>query len=563
MKFSHIVVGGGSAGCVVASRLSERADNSVLLIEAGRDTPPNDVPDDIRSPYAGRAAMNPEYFWSGLRAYLAATTNSGQAEFSFYEQARVMGGGSSVNGQVITRGDAGDYDYWKSLGVEGWGWNDVLPSFKRVERDLDFHNDWHGTAGPIPVHRVPREKWDPFTQSVAAALDRQGYRFVPDLNAELVEGYGPIPINTYDGTRVSSALGYLNREVRARKNLRIVARTTALRVLFDDRRAVGVEVNRAGRIERYYADEIILSCGAILTPTILMRSGIGPAALLTHLGIPVVVDRPGVGRNLQEHAAIHMSAYLKPSARITDPGQRHNTVYLRYDSGVSGVRPPDMLLNFASRSGWHAVGVRLATIQAYILQPFSRGFLKLTSADPSVPPEIRFELLADRRDMERMKDAFRRCVHLFRSREVSRVTSDPFATCYSDRVRRIGRVTRVNQVLTGVLGMLLDMPSPIRRLAISGLINDAPTIDKLMADDERLEDHIRRTVTGVWHPAGTCRMGPPDDPLAVTDSRARVIGVHGLRIADASIMPEIPRCNTNMPAMMIGEHVSGMILNRT
>lgn len=556
--YDYLIVGGGSAGCVLANRLSARASNRVILIEAGRDTPPDAVPDDIRDEYGGRAMVNPDYLWTDLRVRLA---ESGASEPDVrYEQARVMGGASSINGQVATRGAPEDYDQWQRLGALGWDWAGVLPYFRRLERDLDFDGPVHGGDGPIAIRRVQRDQWDPFTNVAVDALDGRGYRFVPDLNDGFAEGYSPIPINTLEGERISSAVAYLNREVRSRPNLRIMPLTRARRLLFEGRRVSGVEVGGPEGAVRLNAAQVIVSAGALHSPALLLRSGIGPAERIGALGIDAVADRRGVGHNLQEHPAVTVSAYLPAQARQGGPGGRQNYVYLRYGSGVPGCGSPDMLMNFVCKSGWHPIGRRLCTIQTYILQPFSRGKVDLKSPEVDAEPDVRFNLLSDARDLARTVDAVRRTVDILRTAPVAALARHPFLSSYSDRVRAIGAVGWRNRLLTAVLAGALDLVWPVRGFLIGALMTDAPPIGDLVADDAALEEHVRRAVTGVWHPTGTCRMGSPDDPMAVTDPQGRVYGVEGLRVADASVMPEIPRANTNIPVIMVGEKIADAAL---
>ena len=558
--FDFIIVGGGPAGCALANRLSARADKRILLVEAGPDTPPDATPEDIAAPYAARAAANPAYLWNGLTAELTPASNRRPALTASYEQARVMGGGSSINGQIGIRGAPQDYDRWEELGAKGWDWASVLPYFRRLERDLDIGGDLHGQDGPIPLQRTPEPEWDGFTRAVTAEFKRQGLPLRDDLNGVFAEGFGAAPLFTFDGKRVSAAAAYLDARTRARPNLELRALTQATRILFNGSRAIAVELASRGRSEVVAGREIILAGGAILSPVLLMRSGIGPGARLRELGIPLVADLRGVGRNLQEHPAIHVSAYLLAAARTKSSKSRHNSVYCRYASELARGDIPDMLLNFACRSSWHAVGRRLATIQAYILQPYSRGSVELRSGAVEDAPLIRMNHGTDHRDMQRLMESFRKAAAIFKSSSVSRIAFDPFATSYSDRVRRVNRVTLRNRLATQTLALILDMPRPVRRLALNRLVNEAPPLDVLLAHEELLEEHVRRTVTGVWHPTGTCRMGRDDDPEAVTDPAGRVRGVAGLRVADNSIIPEIPRANTTLPAIMIGERVADLVL---
>ena len=560
MDDAFIIVGGGSAGCALANRLSADPGNRVLLLEAGRDTPPGRVPDDISDEYPGLASLNPDHIWTGLKARLAAPTGNDPDSVPRvrYEQARVMGGGSSINGQVAVRGAPEDYDRWEEAGAAGWGWSSVLPYFRKLERDLNFDGPLHGRDGPIAISRLLPDRWDGFTSAVAKVLESKGYPLNADMNGGFAEGYSPLPLSFADGRRVSSASGYLDSVVRKRPNLEIRGGAEVRRLLLDGRRVSGVELAAGGDLIR--GRTVILCGGAILSPVLLLRSGIGPGAHLQDVGVDVAADLPGVGRNLQDHPAIHLSTYLTPSGRLQPPIRRHNAMYLRYSSGIEGCPPIDMVLNVVAKSAWHALGSRLGTMQVWIGRPNSRGSVTLRRNHGELEPDVRLEMLADWRDCARMMDGVRRMAAILSNGPVSAVALDPFPSRYSERVRKIGAVTVPNKILTGIAALLLDVGGPVRRLMIERVIVDGLSLAALLADERALETHVRKAVTGVWHVAGTCRMGRDTDPLAVTDAHGRVKGVEGLRVADASIMPEVPRANTNLPAIMIGERIADLIL---
>ena len=361
---THIVAGGGSAGCALASRLSENPANRVLVIEAGPDYGTANIPDDIADTYAHRAMTNSSYFWPALQVSRGSHQHipeKGRKPYFFY-QGKLMGGGSSITGQVALRGAPADFDGWSELGAKGWDWGSVLPYFRKLESDLDYSNDQlHGATGPITVRRIPRDQWDEFTNAVARSWDGQGHAYVPDMNGAYEEGYSPLPTSNDGSARRSTANGHLSDEVRARPNLRLMPETHVRRILFEGTTAVGLEVVRAGVTERIMGEKIIISSGAFHSPKLLMLSGVGPADHLRRHGIAVVADRPGVGSNLQDHPLISVSAYLPPIAREKHVIRR-NYSYLRYSSDVAGCEPADMIMMAVCQSMWHAVGERIGTL---------------------------------------------------------------------------------------------------------------------------------------------------------------------------------------------------------
>jgi 5-(hydroxymethyl)furfural/furfural oxidase len=274
VKYDYIIVGGGSSGCVMAARLAE-AGRRVLLVEAGRDTPPGAVPDDILDANPTRAYFNPDYRWQGLQARL-----TDGAKPVDYEQARILGGGSSINAQVANRGAPADYDDWEKAGATGWSWSDVLPYFRRLEADQDFDGEFHGKDGPLPIQRVRHSDWSGFIRGLTRAYDTLGLPQRPDFNGEFADGYSTVPLTNRNGQRVSAAIAYLTREVRALPNLRILTGVRVDRILLSAGRARGVATSGAEGEAEYFSEEVVLCAGAIHPPAILMRSGLGDADLL-------------------------------------------------------------------------------------------------------------------------------------------------------------------------------------------------------------------------------------------------------------------------------------------
>jgi 5-(hydroxymethyl)furfural/furfural oxidase len=528
----------------------------VLLLEAGPDTPPGAEPADVLDSYP-RSYYNDNYFWPDLKVHWRRKDNSPPVGFS---QGRVIGGGSTVMGMVAHRGTPDDYAEWEALGASGWGWDNVLAYYRKLENDWDFDGALHGKDGPVPIRRTPPADWAALAKAVHAFAQERQIPFIADMNADFRDGYGAVPMSNWPMQRASAAICYLTAQVRRRNNLSVVCNAVVTGLLFEGRRAIGVRVRIGGEDKDFFAGEIIVALGGVQSPAFLMRAGLGPAAALRALGIDMRADLPGVGENLSNHAIVFIGLLQERRARQSGTIRPHPMAAFRYSSGLPGAPAADMYINVQCKTSWSALGHQVANLAPSLLKPMARGRVSLLAADPTVHPRVEFNFTGHELDLKRFMQGFRRCVDILAHDAVRALARLTFPVKFDDRLRRLNRITPANRFKSTAIAALIDAVPGLAGPIFGTLADRRVDLAALAKDDAALAEHIRRNVAGTFHPVGTCRMGRADDRDAVTDPAGRVRGIAGLRVIDASIMPTVPRGNTNIPTIMVAEKLAAEML---
>jgi 5-(hydroxymethyl)furfural/furfural oxidase len=551
MIADYVIIGGGSAGAVLASRLSETPSARVVLIEAGPDTPPGAMPADIEDTFPS-ATLNPAWFWPGLQARRRADG----PDYPF-PQARVMGGGSSIMGMWTLRGLPSDYAHWVMAGAEGWGWDDVLPYFRRAEADLDRPADLG--SGPYRIRRPPRAEWPHFVRAIEVALSARGLDVIEDINEHPGCGFFAMPNAATDHKRSSTASCYLTATVRARPNLAIVTDAAVRALEIRDGRATGVTYLKDGVLHGIAAGEVILCAGAIHSPTLLMRSGIGDAEALRQIGIAPRLHRPGVGRNLQNHPYLHIALTLPRHARLGAALRRFAIAGVRHSSCLPNCPEGDLLLAAIGRVSPRGFGTDLAMFSAALYAPYSRGTVSLASAAPEAAPRIDFRLLDDLRDAPRMLTAARFAEGLLADPAFGLHYHDAFILPPVMALNQFNKQGIVGALMALAAKLVLNAPPAVSRPLLARVLKPGRWIANRYRRMPLSDDDILGSIAPMGHVTGTCRMGRSDDPDAVVDPQCRLIGLDGLRVVDASIMPCVPSANTNLPTIMLAEKAAHLI----
>lgn len=556
MKFDYIIVGAGAAGSVLANRLTASGRSNVLLIEAGQDIVPGQEPADIKSSFPV-SAFNERYMWPDTLVHWRTQADSPRIPLP---QGRIVGGSSNLMGMYALRGRPEDYDEWEHSGAKGWGWSGVLPYFKRLETDVDFDGPLHGKSGPVPIRREPPEQWSGLARAVQHVCGRRGLPLVDDANGDFRDGHCMMPVSRYENSRASGGICYLTASVRARPNLQLLTECCVARVVMEGRRATGVVAVLADGTEReYLATETVITAGALRSPILLMRSGIGPAADLRQAGTALVVDLPGVGQNLQNHWVLMVMALLRGEALDPRSLRSAGSTFLRWSSGLPGTPPSDMAIFVRSNLAWHALGRRLVALQYCLERPASVGQVRFDCAAPG-EARIEFNSLSDARDIARLKEGMRSMMSLFDEPEVAALTEEPIVPGPLGKLQRFNRLSRFNAFRGWCAASLLSTVRPVGR-ALLYRLGQMTAASELLRSDATLEQFVRSAAVGTGHVCGTCRMGDPSDTRAVVDTDGRVIGVSGLRVADASVMPCVPSGNTHIPVLMVAEKLSAAMLS--